>query len=186
MNDSKQVKVWDPLVRIFHWTLVAAFGVCYFTQEENYELHLWSGYIVLGAIVTRVLWGFIGTRYARFGNFVYSPANVIDYLRQLLRGTPKRYLGHNPAGGVMILLLLLGCLTIGISGVALDGAENRAGPLADYQVYRYLDVIEEIHELSTYLTLALVFLHIGGVIIESKLHRENLVRAMFTGRKRNY
>lgn len=185
MQQSTQVKVWDPLVRVFHWTLVAAFGVCYFTQEENYELHLWSGYLVLGAIITRVLWGFIGTPYARFGSFVYSPAKVMDYLRQVLRGAPQRYLGHNPAGGAMILLLLLGCLVIGVSGVALDGAENRAGPLAEYQVYRYLDIIEEVHEWSTYLTLTLVFLHVGGVAIESKIHRENLVRAMITGRKRS-
>jgi len=185
MNHTMQIKVWDPLVRLFHWTLVFSFGVCYFTQEENYELHIWSGYVVLGALFVRLIWGFVGSRYARFRDFLYSPREIVSYLKQVLRGAPKRYLGHNPAGGAMILLLLIGCMVIGLSGIALDGAENRAGPLANFQLDRYLSHISRVHEISTYFTLAMVFIHVGGVILESKLHRENLIRAMITGRKRS-
>lgn len=185
MSNLTTVKVWDPFVRLFHWTLVATFAVCYFTQHQYYELHVQVGYAVLAAIFLRISWGFVGTQYARFRDFIYSPKRVASYLKQVLRGTPTRYLGHNPAGGAMILLLLLGCVVIGVSGIALDGAENRAGPLADFPVYQYLDSVRLLHRLSTYVTLALVFLHVAGVIIESRIHRENLVTAMITGRKRS-
>lgn len=185
MKTLAQTKVWDPLVRLFHWTLVLTFSLCYFTQEESYELHIWSGYVVLGALLVRVIWGFVGSRYARFRDFLYSPRQIVSYLKQVLRGAPERYLGHNPAGGAMIFVLLIGCFIIGLSGIALDGAENRAGPLANFQVDRYLSNIRFVHEMSTYLTLAMVFIHVSGVILESKLHRENLIRAMITGRKRS-
>jgi cytochrome b len=178
------VKVWDPLIRVFHWSLVGAFAVCYFTQEENYDLHLWCGYAILGLILFRTLWGFIGPRYARFRQFVYSPRRVAAYLRGVLNRTAERFIGHNPAGGAMILLLLLGNLVITVSGVALDAAENRAGPLAGFRLFTMLDTIKLIHNVSTYATVALVALHVLGTIVESRLHRENLILAMITGRKR--
>ncbi len=179
------IKTWDPLVRLFHWTLVVSFAVCYFTQEEAYELHLDSGYVVLGAIVVRIIWGVIGTKHARFSDFVYLPGKVITYFRQFLRGKAKRYIGHNPAGGAMVVAMLITLLMVALSGVALDAAENRAGPLADTDLFMYLDVVQDTHIISTNVMLGLISLHLLGVLASSHMHRENLVRAMITGKKTN-
>ena len=102
----REVKVWDPLVRVFHWTLVIGFFTAYFTEgeEETLFLHTWAGYTVAGLVLVRLLWGFIGTRHARFSDFVRRPTVVKDYLSDVLRLKPQRYLGHNPAGGLMIVL----------------------------------------------------------------------------------
>lgn len=180
---QNKISVWDPLIRLFHWTLVASFVVCYFTQEENYELHLDSGYVVLGAICIRIIWGFIGTKYARFSDFVYFPGTVIRYASQLFRRKADKYIGHNPAGGAMIIILLLTLLVLTISGVCLDAAENRAGPLADGNLFMYLDIVQDTHIISTNVMLGLIFLHIIGVFSSSYLHKENLVKAMVTGNK---
>lgn len=177
------IQVWDIGVRLFHWSLVASFIAAYFTQSDNYDLHLYTGYALLGLIAFRLLWGFVGSRYARFSSFLFSPAVVAGYLRDMAQRRARRYLGHNPAGAAMIVLLLLCLLTIGISGVALDAAENRAGPLGDTRLFFYTDLINEIHNWSTDITLALIALHILGVIFSSVAHRESLVRAMITGRK---
>ena len=177
-------KVWDPLVRLCHWSLVAAFVVCYVTQEQSYEIHLMAGYIALGIVLLRILWGFIGSRCARFTDFVRRPAAVLAYLGHFSRGRGATHVGHNPAGGYMILALLLGNLAIGISGIALDAAENRAGPLAGTHLWRHLDTVNDTHLWATNITLALVLLHVLGVLTASIVYRENLVRAMITGRKR--
>jgi cytochrome b len=131
----------------------------------------------------RILWGFAGSRHARFADFVRGPRAVLAYLGALVRGAPPRSLGHNPAGGVMILLLLATLLTITLSGVALDAAENRAGPLADTTLFLYTDAIGAVHGWSTDVALALVLLHLLGVVHTGLVHRENLVWAMFTGDK---
>jgi cytochrome b len=183
-SNPQQVKVWDPLVRLSHWSLVIAFLVCYFTQEQEYELHLTSGYVVLGIILFRILWGFVGTRFARFSNFVYSPMTILRYLEGFMRNRSPAYIGHNPAGGFMILLLLLGNLVIAISGIALDAAENRAGPLGDTDAFMYLSYIEHTHVWATDITVGLIVLHILGVATAGVVHRENLARAMITGKKR--
>jgi cytochrome b len=178
-----EIQVWDPLVRIFHWGLVAAFTLAWLTQEEAYDLHLTAGYAVLGLVAFRILWGFVGTRHARFGDFVRGPSRVTAYLRDLRRGSAERFLGHNPAGGIMILLLLAVMLIIALSGVALEGAENRSGPLGDTRLFYYTDLIKELHEWSSNLALVLVLLHLAGVAHAGWAHGENLVRAMVTGRK---
>jgi cytochrome b len=107
MNAPQQVKVWDPLVRIFHWALVLAFFTAYLTEDEWLTLHVWAGYTVLGLIGFRILWGFIGPRHARFSDFVYAPSETLSYIKDLLRFRNRRYLGHNPAGSVMIFVLLV-------------------------------------------------------------------------------
>lgn len=210
-SSATTVKVWDPLVRLFHWSLVAAFAVAWLAGDEESRLHELAGYAVIGLVLVRIVWGFVGTRYARFSDFVYRPATVLGYARQMLAGKPKHYLGHNPLGGVMILALLASLLATGVTGLALQGAEDGTGPFAALPAATALtmpDVIpaavadddegehgekehegngelwEELHEFFANLTLLLVALHIGGVIVGSLLHRENLVRAMFTGRKR--
>ena len=208
---EKEIRVWDPLVRIFHWSLVLAFTVCYLSGEEESDLHIYAGYAVLGLISFRLIWGFIGTPYARFKDFVYSPQTIISYLKDLTAGKAKHYLGHNPAGGAMIIALLLGLSVATYSGLKVYAIEEGAGPLAQQTIemniikpayaddddHEYAeehekegaengdeDFWEEIHEVSSNFVLFLVILHIAGVLVSSKLHQENLVRAMITGKKK--
>ena len=187
MNATQEVKVWDPLVRIFHWSLVIAFFIAYFTEEDQLRLHVWAGYTVLGLIVFRLVWGFIGPRYAQFTDFIYPPAQIMAYFKALLRREDPRYLGHNPAGGVMILALLVILLLTCLVGLALYGIEEHAGPLAGLMAgasEQTEETLEEAHEFLANLAMLLVVFHVVGVIAESLIHRENLIRAMFTGRKR--
>ncbi|MBU0655652.1 MAG: cytochrome b/b6 domain-containing protein [Gammaproteobacteria bacterium] len=211
-NQSKTVRVWDPLVRIFHWSLVVSFAVAYLSSEDGEGLHEISGYIAFGLILFRILWGFIGSQYARFSDFIYSPQAVMEYLRSLLTTHPKHYLGHNPAGGWMVVLLLLGVLATGFTGMKLLAVEEGRGPLAQIEVPALIspayadrdededeehegrgqgeneggeEFWEEAHEVAANLTLLLIFLHVVGVVVSSRLHRENLVRAMVTGDKRS-
>ena len=181
---KETVKVWDPLVRLFHWALVVAVGVAYFTQEQDYERHILSGYIVLGLVLFRACWGVIGSRHARFSDFVYLPATTLSYLRDMVYLKAPRHLGHNPAGGWMVIALLSCLLCLTLSGIGLDAAENRAGPLAFTRLFLYTDTILAVHEYATWLLLALVPLHVLGVLLSSLMHRENLVLAMITGKKR--
>jgi len=184
-KNNNKIVVWDPLVRLFHWTLVIACITAYITQEENYDLHLQSGYLIIGLICFRIIWGFIGSDHARFSDFVYRPATVLKYLKESRNNQARRYLGHNPAGGIMVVLMILILLIITLSGVALDAAENRAGPLSGSQLFLYTDMINMIHNISTHIATAMVLLHILGVIFSGKAHNENLVLAMITGKKRD-
>jgi cytochrome b len=205
MNRPNTVKVWDPLVRLLHWTLVVAFTVAFISGDEVAGLHEWAGYVVLGVVGVRLVWGLLGSRHARFADFVFRPAVVLHYARSVLKGSAKRYLGHNPLGGAMIVALLISLLATGASGLALDSTEPDsaavatqsaqappASPLSsvghddgerEHEDHEGEGVWEEIHEFFANLTLLLVFLHIGGVMLSSFMHHENLVRAMFTGRK---
>ena len=189
LPNSQDVKVWDPLVRVFHWSLVIAFFIAYFVTEEDYlQVHIWAGYIVLALVVFRIIWGFVGPKYARFANFIYSPALVLSYLLELLRLRARRYLGHSPAGGAMVLLLLLSLLATTITGLVVYGAEHHAGPFAammgSLAGNGEAEWAEELHEFFANLTLGLAILHIAGVLLASFSHKENLARAMLTGRKR--
>ena len=204
MADKNEIKVWDILVRVFHWSLVIAFIIAYFTAEEENIWHIYAGYTVLGLISFRVVWGFVGSKYARFSNFIYSPKMVFQYLKELTANQPKYYLGHNPAGGWMIILLLLSLFVVTISGLKVYAIEEGKGPLAGSNESMMIinkayasghedeedeedeaeELWEEIHEISTNLTLVLIVLHIIGVVVASKLHKENLVKAMITGKKK--
>jgi cytochrome b len=187
MNRQNLIKVWDPMVRLFHWTLVPAFFLAYFTEEDLLTLHVWAGYVVFGLILFRLVWGFAGTNTACFSSFVFKPRVVLNYLKDTLMLKAPRYVGHNPAGGAMIILLLISLLVTSLTGLAVYGTEESAGPLAGWLAgageYRS-EQLEELHEFFANFTLLLVIIHVAGVIGESVIHRENLVRAMWTGYKR--
>lgn len=185
---QKMIKVWDPFIRLFHWTLVSAFLIAYVTEEDFLTPHVWAGYLVLALIVVRILWGFIGPSYARFSSFVFAPRKIIGFLKDTLSFKAKRYLGHNPAGGAMILLMLVSLILTTVTGIAIYGIEENAGPLAATLGSAgefWEDFFEETHEFLANFSVFLVVVHVAGVIIESFLHQENLVRAMVDGKKRN-
>lgn len=169
---NERILVWDFPTRLFHWLFAASFAVGWLTAESERwrDLHVIAGYTMIGLIVFRVLWGFGGSRYARFSSFVSGPPQVLAYLRSLLGRTPERHVGHNPAGGWAVLALLgLGIATTVTGIISYD---EIGGNWA-----------EDLHEAAASAMLALVFLHIAAVVASGFLHRENLVTAMITGKK---
>jgi cytochrome b len=166
------VPVWDCFVRVFHWSLAALVLTEYLTTDDARTLHHLAGYAVLGLIGVRLVWGVIGSRHARFVSFVAGPRTVLAYLRALRQGTAPRHLGHNPAGGMMIVALL--GLLIVVAG---------SGWLSETDVFYGVPWVDHLHHISAHLLLVLIGLHVCGVIVSSWLHRENLVLAMLTGRK---
>jgi cytochrome b len=189
--------------------LVVTFFIAYFTEDDLLTLHVWAGYAAGTLVVMRVLWGFVGPQHARFSDFLYRPIEVWRYLIALLALRAKRYLGHSPAGGAMILALLLGLAATVWSGLELYAVEENAGPLAGLTTIQIPRAVlaneteeeregereerksgegefwEEIHETLADLVLALVLLHVAGVLFASLAHRENLVKSMVTGFKRS-
>jgi len=183
MNTNESIKVWDLPLRLFHWLLVAGFFIAYLTEEELLNVHVWAGYTVAGLLVFRLIWGFVGNEYARFSGFLCSPMKSVNYLKDLAALKTKRYIGHNPAGAAMIVLLMISLLCTVLTGFAVYGADQAAGPLASIGSGNE-KMWEETHEFFANFTLLLVFLHVVGVAIESYIHRENLARAMVNGYKK--
>ena len=207
MSDSPNtVSVWDPLVRIGHWILVVAFGTAYIIEGDFLEIHEWAGYVVAAYVAVRVIWGFIGTEHARFADFLYGPREAISYLFDMARHQGKRYLGHSPAGAIMVFALLAMLAGTTVTGMAELAASYGEGPLvgliqpqsrsAHFQTSKSYDnkattvedepesALQETHELFANATLVLVILHVAGVVMASFAHRENLISGMITGRKR--
>ena len=178
------VYVWDPFVRVFHWTLVLAFTVAYLTEEDLLTVHVWAGYLVGALIVARVVWGFVGSSHARFSDFLYSPGAALRYVRDLMLLRAERHLGHSPGGGYMVVLLLLFLAATVVTGLIVYGGEQQAGPLAGMFTEDTGEAMEEVHEVLANVTLALVIAHVAAVLLASFAHRENLVNAMLTGYKR--
>lgn len=168
-----QKKVWDPVVRLFHWTLALGCILNLSVLREVEPAHHYVGYIVLAALAIRVLWGFIGTPHARFSDFVVGPRSLIAYLSQLLRQRAPRHVGHNPAGGLMMLALM-----------ALATAAGVTGWMMQQNQFWGEEWVEEVHEAAANLILLLAIVHVVAALFESWHHRENLIKAMITGRKR--
>jgi cytochrome b len=170
--ETETTRVWDPAIRVFHWSLAAAFAAAWATGEEAAWLHQLLGYGILALIGARLIWGAVGSPHARFANFVRGPGAVAGYLSDLVHGRARRHLGHNPAGAAMILALLGGLLTVAFTGWAMT-VPGFGG-----------EAVEEVHEAAATVMLVLVAGHVVGVVASSLLHRENLILAMLTGRKR--
>jgi cytochrome b len=169
---------------MFHWLLVAGFFAAYLTEDELLTIHVWAGYLVSGLLLFRLIWGFTGNDYARFSSFLCSPVKSIVYIKDVIALKSNRYLGHNPAGAAMIVLLLISLLLTSISGFIVYGADQGAGPLANMAGASAEKLWEEVHEFFANFTLLLVFIHIAGVAVESFIHRENLAKAMWHGYKK--
>lgn len=213
MENTQFIKVWDIAIRVFHWTLVGCYAIAFISSENIMKLHVIFGYSVLFLVLFRILYGFVGTKYARFTDFLYPPAQIVDYLKGLLIGRTKHYVGHNPVGGLMILIMLLSLLALTLTGLKAYGIKGH-GPLAKHEISFMTNDFadsddeedhdehnshdrrskkdhrtekdefwEEVHETIAYFIIFLVSIHIMGVLISSLVHRENLIKAMITGRK---
>ncbi len=177
------VKVWDILVRVFHWSLVIFFIIAYLTEGDWIVIHSYAGYTIFLLVIFRIVWGIIGSFHARFSNFVVPPREAVKYIKEELSGDAKHYLGHNPAGGLMIIALIISLLATVVTGASIIATEGD-GPLAATFIASFSgELLEEIHEFFTTIILLLVILHIGGVIFSSLLQEENLIKAMLTGKK---
>lgn len=209
---SQSVKVWDIAVRVFHWSLVTAFAAAWLTGEDDSQLHQYIGYFIAALVIFRVVWGIAGSHYARFRSFLFSSAETLTYLRETFADHPRQYLGHNPLGALMVFALLLSLSGTVISGLMLNGdlaapamlsatAPQQGAELVKTE-YRDDDddheaaardheqeegeqheMLEEWHEFFANLTVLLIALHVVGVVVASRQHKENLVKAMLTGMK---
>jgi cytochrome b len=180
-----RILIWDIPTRLFHWTLALSFAGAWLTSESDQWLgvHVFLGYLMLGLVVFRVVWGLVGTHYARFSSFWFSPKDALVYLRQISTGHAQRHVGHNPTGSVAIYLLLLFTVVVGVTGFFTLGAEEQQGVIAGWMGIVQGRIFKELHEVSAIVMLLLVLGHIAGVVIESVLHKENLARSMLTGTK---
>lgn len=186
--DSSQVYVWDRFVRFFHWSLVTLFASLYLSATNEYDdTHFWLAYLLVALLVSRIAWGFIAPGYARFSSFLYPVAETLGYLKAMLTGHGRRYLGHNPAGALMIFAFLLLLAVMIASGFVMLTWGEYEGPLWAIGV-DFSDttahLCRRIHETCTDLMLILIALHLLGVALSSFKHHENLVRAMWNGKKR--
>ncbi len=181
---SPTVKAWDPLIRVFHWSLVFFFLLAFITEDDWLNIHTQAGYAVSFLIGFRLFWGLVGTRNARFISFVKTPNIVLSHLRGMLTFKVSHYLGHNPVAAVMVILLLLSITLVAFSGMVLIATEGQ-GPLAGtlFSSWRG-EWMEDIHEFLANFTLLLILAHLTGVLFSSILEGENLAKSMLTGRKK--
>lgn len=191
MTKSKQA-VWDPFVRLFHWTLVAAIGFSWWSAGRGFDWeaginwnqwHERSAYLVIALVVLRVIWGFIGSPYARFKNILFSPAHTFQYLVSLLKRQEKTYLGHNPLGALGVFMLLLLCLVQAGTGLFATDDIMFDGPLRDWVSYDLSIQLTRIHKWLFNALLAVIGLHVTGVLYHQIFRKEKLIQAMFTGKK---
>lgn len=173
MAEVRTERIWDPAVRAFHWGLATSILVAWLTSDEWKSAHIWMGYVAAALVAFRILWGFIGTSHARFQSFLKSPAAIARYLAAMASGREQRYLGHNPAGGAMIVALLTSVALLGLTGW-MQTLDRFWGD----------EWLEELHELLANGLLVLIAMHVAGVLLASWRHGENLVLGMISGRKR--
>ncbi len=209
MTEEKQyIRVWDLFVRASHWSFVLLILIAFLTGDAHNSIHFICGYTILGIVTLRVIWGFIGGQYARFENFIYSPAKAAEYVKGIIQGSPKHYVGHNPAAGWMVVFLLMTMILVAATGhlarTSSQGNQNAVffaivtsahaddDENEDDEYYDEHDIKEseagglwgDIHEGATSFLLFLLVFHVAGALASSKLHNENLVLSMITGNKK--
>lgn len=183
----RTLRVWDLPVRLFHWTLVVLVAVSFTTAQiggNAMQYHEWSGLTILTLVLFRVLWGFAGSTYARFGGFLRGPRSALDYARTLLRGKPIFHAGHNPLGGWMILLLLTSLLVQAGTGLFANDDVMMEGPLVKHVSKETSDLLTRIHHFNFNVLLGLVTVHVGAALFYLRVKRENLILPLVTGVKR--
>ena len=176
--------VWDIPVRFFHWALVLLIGFSWLSGEMEWmEWHLYSGYAVLALVLFRVIWGFVGSTHARFSDFIYGPGALIAYVRTLPSRTAAKFAGHNPLGGISVVLILLCVLVQTGTGLFSNDDILTEGPLYKHITKELSDWLTTIHKYNFNVLLALIAVHVGAVFYYLLYKSENLIKPMFTGRK---
>ena len=183
-RESDNILIWDLLVRIFHWALASFFILAYFLEGYRLSLHVHAGYTIGLLVMFRIIWGVIGSDSARFANFLVTPREALSYTVALVKGSSSHYLGHNPAGAVMIVALLSSLLLTTVSGIVLFALEG-SGPLANTFVASWPGgLTATVHDLAADICLILVVMHVLGVFFSSVYYKENLAKSMITGKKK--
>lgn len=180
------ISVWDISIRLFHWSLVVGIGFMWFSGEEGGNImswHIYIGYCMLGLILYRLIWGVIGSPYARFSSFLKGPSSTLIYLKGFIKGKKHDYTGHNPLGGWMVILLLLLVLIQAFSGLFSSDDIFTEGPLYSFVSSKTADFLTSIHHLNFNILLATIALHIGAVAYHEIIKKEPLVKSMLTGKK---
>lgn len=177
--------IWDLPTRVFHWLLVASFATAWISFDDNryLDVHVYAGYLFFSLLIFRLIWGAVGSRHARFRAFAYDWPSVWAYLRGLLNGQAARHLGHNPAGAWAIFAMLALGLAVSLAGILVLGGEEGHGPLRGFLPFAVGTAAKAAHQVLAWSMLALVALHIAGVVVESFVHKENLIWAMIAGHK---
>lgn len=171
---TSTVRLWDPVVRVFHWSLAGAFLANYFFTEEGEDWHRWFGYYAVAWLAIRLVWGFVGTPAARWADFWPTPARVVAHLRALVSGEPYHRLGHSPLGALVMILMMALMLGLGVTGFLMEEVDYFWGA----------DLPQEIHAFFANALMGLVGLHIAAALYESHRLRENLPLSMITGKRR--
>ncbi len=178
------VPVWDIPVRLFHWTLVLLIAFSWLAAEMDWMTwHMYSGYAVLTLILFRILWGFVGSTHARFSDFVYGPRALISYVRTLPSRTAAKFAGHNPLGGISVVLILLCVLAQAGTGLFANDDIINEGPLFKHVSKELSDWLTTIHKYNFNVLLTLIGVHVAAVLYYLFYKSENLIKPMFTGRK---
>lgn len=184
-NATRELTVWDIPVRLFHWLLVLLVGFSWLSGKQEWMTwHMWSGYAILTLILFRIVWGFVGSTHARFSDFIYGPGAVIAYLRTLPSRVAAKFAGHNPLGGISVLLILACVLLQATTGLFANDDVFTEGPLYKWVGKSTSDFLTTVHKYNFEVLLVLAGVHVAAVLYYLLYKRENLVMPMFTGRKR--
>jgi cytochrome b len=187
-DESKRVRVWDVPVRLFHWTLVVLLVTSYFSGRaagDWMKLHFWSGYAILTLLLFRIAWGFVGSTTARFAHFVTGPRAWFGYLKDFATGRRTYDVGHNPVGGIMVVVLIFAVLAQAVAGLFSADTDMGTvnGPLANVIADKWVDRLTAFHKYWVNVLICLAALHILAAVAYLVLKRQNLIGSMFTGHK---
>lgn len=169
----RNIQVWDRFVRFFHWSLVSCVLINYFAIDDGETVHQWLGYFASALVVARIVWGFIGSKHARFADFFPTPSRLRHHLQAMRSGKADPHPGHNPLGALMMLTLIALVLTLGVTGY-LQGTDMFWGE----------EWLQELHEVLASTLIGLAVLHALAAIVMGRIERTNLVLAMITGVKK--